>query len=145
MAGGSMHSAIAVPGADYVQRFILFALSAIAPLLVPSTESPAEANESLYAPAGCCEIRRAGYPYCVSRVAAPANTCRYDGYQVGGGAFAFSHADQCSNQGTWGWDYVGEFFPRFVQLGWWHNPREQGGTGRYEPDGPHCFEAFYHK
>lgn len=78
----------------------------------------------------------AGCPLCVSRLAQPSNTCDYDGYYVGGGAAHFGDAP-CPQEGTWGWDYFGCHFNRWVDLGWWHGRRDQGGTGAYKTDGPH--------
>jgi hypothetical protein len=126
-----------------MKRPILFAITAMAMLL--SAEVPlVRADESLYAPASSCEVRRAGFPFCISRLAAPSNTCRYDGYSVGGGCPTYCGPGRCTNQGTWGWDYVGKCLPRVVRLGWWCPSREQGGPGSYEPDGPNCIESIRH-
>ena len=100
---------------------------------------------SLYAPASCHEIQRAGYPHCVSMLAIPSNTCAYDGYFVGGGALGVGKYCRCEDQGTWGWDYFGRCFSRRVRLGWTHPPREQGGAGNYQPDGPRPCEELRSK
>jgi hypothetical protein len=88
----------------------------------------------------CCEDseHRAGYPSEVSRCARPSDTGRYDGYYVGGGSPCCSAAPT-PEQGTWGWDYAGLWWPARVALGW-SNYREQGGTGAYRTDGPRPLE-----
>jgi hypothetical protein len=99
-------------------------------------------DASLYDPASCHEIARAGYPHCLSILAIPSNTCAYDGYYVGGGALGCGNECRCQDQGTWGWDYFGRCFTRRVRLGWTHPPREQGGPGNYAPDGPRPCEKL---
>jgi len=96
----------------------------------------ASAHESLYAPACCHEVKRAGHPWRRAPWAVPSNACAYDGYYVGGGAHTYRAACRHEQEGTWGWDYVGRGATPFVRLGWWHVPRKQGGAGSYEPDGP---------
>ncbi len=93
----------------------------------------------LYAPASPCDIERAGYPQCVSPLAKCAKRCAYTGYYVGGGAPSNANF-RCHEQGTWGWDYIGDRWNPLVRLGFTHPPRYQGGTGQYEPDGPKCKE-----
>jgi hypothetical protein len=93
--------------------------------------------ESLYAPACGCEVRRAGCPQDISPVAVPTNGPSYVGYYVGGGAWTCRSTRHCADQGTWGWDYQCRYLQPIVSLGWWQHPREQGGTGSYQPDGPH--------
>jgi hypothetical protein len=122
-----------------------FALAGASLWLFTATSPSVEANESLYAPPSWCEVKRAGYPRCISKLAAPSNTCRYDGYYVGGGAPTYCNAGRCADQGTWGWDFVGKCLPRVVELNWWHHPHEQGGTGSYEPDGPRCSDILHPK
>jgi hypothetical protein len=101
-----------------------------------------ENSASLYAPATCHDMCRAGCPRLVGSWAVPNNTCDYDGYYVGGGKSTYRCAGRGAHQGTWGWDYTGRLVPRVVALGWWHPPRYQGGTGAYEPDGPHYIEEI---
>jgi len=97
--------------------------------------SPSHA-ESLYAPASCCELQRAGCPQNVSPLAVPSNGPSYVGYYVGGGAWTCWSCRQCPDQGTWGWDYQCRCLKPIVRLGWWQRPHDQGGAGSYEPDGP---------
>jgi hypothetical protein len=92
--------------------------------------------ESLYAPAKCHEVRRAGYPQRVAFWARPQNPRAYTGYFVGDRAHSYHDSNRIANQGTWGWDYVGKRLKRAVRAGGPHLPRYQGGTGSYEPDGP---------
>jgi hypothetical protein len=116
-------------------------LTATLAILVAADTYGAETDLSLYAPACCHEVQRAGFPRCIADWAKPNNTCDYTGYYVGGGAYTYRNPCRCPYQGTWGWDYAGRIAPRIVELGWWHPPREQGGAGSYEPDGgPPCFE-----
>jgi hypothetical protein len=73
--------------------------------------------------------------------AVPSNNSHYIGYYVGGGCNCLGHADpRRPDEGTWGWDYRGWLIPRWVNLGWWHGRRYQGGTGAYRTDGPHYHE-----
>lgn len=116
-------------------------LTAMLATMASSIAFGAESRVSLYAPASCQDIKRAGFPWHVGDWAKPSNTCAYDGYYVGGGSCRYRNVGRCPEQGTWGWDYTGKFAPRIVALGWWHPPREQGGTGAYAPDGgPPCLE-----
>ena len=85
---------------------------------------------------------RAGYPDEVADYAAPSDTGSYVGYQVGGGASYHGNGPGVED-GTWGWDYEGCWFPSKVILGWWHGRREQGGEGAYKPDGPRVLEAIH--
>ena len=105
----------------------------------------ASVEASLDAPACPHEIKRAGDPHQIAPWAIPSNTCAYSGYYVGGGAHSYSGAGRCADQGTWGWDFVGRCVTPVVRLGWWHPPREQGGTGSYEPDGPKVRNLLKHE
>lgn len=82
----------------------------------------------------------AGYPLCVLPLAHPSNTDRYRGGYVGGGSPHAGHG-RCSQEGTWGWDYVG-LRPHGFRIfnGWSHGHRYQGGYGRYATDGPKPLE-----
>ena len=102
-------------------------------------------GQSLYAPACCHELERAGYAHHVSPWAIPSNTSAYSGYYVGGGSHSYTGPARCADQGTWGWDFVGRCVVPLVRLGWSHPPREQGGTGSYEPDGPKVRNLLQHK
>ncbi len=89
-------------------------------------------------PAGEDPHCRAGNPQAVACWAIPSNTKAKVGYYVGGGCAINHLADpRCLQEGTWGWDYGGCFFPRRVMLGWWHGRCYQGGTEGYKSDGPH--------
>jgi hypothetical protein len=82
---------------------------------------------------------RAGYPQNVSKCAAPSDTGSYVIYKVGGGCACTKCCGDapCREDGVWGWDYQGCWFPRRVILGWWHGRKYQGGTEGYKTDGPH--------
>jgi hypothetical protein len=83
------------------------------------------------------EHRRAGFPQETSHIARPSDTGRYTGYLAGGGAVLGRRGDApLPHEGTWGWDFRGGRFRRHVVPGWWHGRRYQGGTGRYQTDGP---------
>ncbi|MFO0966255.1 MAG: hypothetical protein U0793_11820 [Gemmataceae bacterium] len=78
-------------------------------------------------------------PVCVQPIhkwALPSSSPHNFGYYVGGGALSRKRGEQPSEiDGTWGWDYRGWIIPR-VDLLWWHGRRYQGGSGRYQTDGP---------
>jgi hypothetical protein len=83
------------------------------------------------------DIRRAGQPQEISRLAQPIQPTRMIGYYIGGGALNRYKADVAlPTDGTWGLDYTGGLFRRRVDLGWWHGRRYQGGAGAYKTDGP---------
>jgi hypothetical protein len=92
--------------------------------------------ESLYAPATCHEVSRAGHPRQIAHWAQPQNPCAYDGYFVGDRLHSYHEFHRCHHRGTWGWDYTGRFLKRSVHHGGTHLPHDHGGTGSYEPDGP---------
>jgi hypothetical protein len=96
----------------------------------------AGAAESLYAPANCCEVERAGFPAEQSCWAKWNNPCAYTGYYVGGSQSDNCNQGRCCNSGTWGWDYLGRTYLRQVRLSFRHPPCYQGGTEGYAPDGP---------
>ena len=80
---------------------------------------------------------RAGHPQEVSCRAGPSDTGAYVGYQVGGGATSRRKGEApAADEGTWGWDYEGCWWPSRVMLGWWHGKRYQGGLEGYKTDGP---------
>lgn len=111
------------------------------------TACAANAAESLYAPAGYCEMKRAGFPAEQSYLAKSEDPCAYTGYYVGGSQSSNCNRGRCCNEGTWGWDYVGKCFcisPR-VRLNFHHPPHYQGGPGNYEPDGPRAREKLRDK
>src|SRR6476659_6239028 len=68
-------------------------------------------SASLYSPACCHEVERAGCPNQLSCLASVQNPCIYTGYYVGGSECSHCNA-RCGNQGTWGWDYSGRIFHR---------------------------------
>ena len=82
-------------------------------------------------PCPACE-----YVQRISPLARPSNSPRQCGYYVGGGA-AKGGQPRSLHEGTWGWDYAGLVFPKWIQLDWWHGRRYQGGGGTYKTDGPH--------
>jgi hypothetical protein len=87
---------------------------------------------------------RAGHPDTISKCARPSNGPQYDGYYVGGGCVWRGGTPMPgAQQGTWGWDYVGNciFHPR-VALGFCWNCRYQGGIGAYRTDGKHVPNVF---
>jgi hypothetical protein len=80
-------------------------------------------------------MERAGCPYLISPHARPTRTPAYEGYYVGGGSTHGGDAP-CPDEGTWGWDYVGNVIPRHVFNTWNHGRRYQTGYGKYQVDGP---------
>jgi hypothetical protein len=80
---------------------------------------------------------RAGYPLNLNPCAKPGDTPEYVRYYVGGGAGSHHGDPRNSDLGTWGRDYQGHWIPRHVGLLWSYGRLYQGGTGAYEPDGPH--------
>lgn len=123
----------------------LFACCAIiaAGALVYPTRAAEHSTKSLYAPAGCEELQRAGCPNQLSGWANVQNPCFYTGYYVGGSASSHQNARQCRNQGTWGWDYSGRRITRLVRLDFQCPSPYQSGPGNYQPDGPRVCEALH--
>ena len=78
---------------------------------------------------------RAGLPQSVHKHAIPSNTRHYSGYYVGGSAPYFGEG-RTSEEGTFGWDYLGLVIPKRVALNWTHGRRYQAGGGTYKTDGP---------
>jgi hypothetical protein len=131
------------------RALLILSCAALAPFTTASLLATAHAEQSLYAPAGCHEVARAGNPACQAPWAIPTDPYRYAGYYVGGGAVPYGcfsgplrscSSERYRDQGTWGWDYVGYYVPPFVRLRWWHPRHYQGGAGNYAPDGPHYCE-----
>lgn len=85
--------------------------------------------------AHCCPHHRAGHAENLARWARPSEDHGYRGGWVGGGAVG-SAQPQRFDEGTWGWDYQGRYFPARVWLDWLHGRRDQGGAGAYSTDGP---------
>lgn len=62
------------------------------------------------------------------------------GHKIGGGATALlaqnvrNSEAPTDEEGTWGWDYAGRWFPSRVVLNWWHGRKYQGGEGAYKVD-----------
>jgi len=79
--------------------------------------------------------QRAGFGPCPSCLADYSSTPAHNGYYVGGGS-AWHGDPRWREEGTWGWDYIGNHVQRKVWLGWNHGRRMQGGTGSYFADGP---------
>lgn len=83
---------------------------------------------------------RVGYPDQLSRHSLTQEEENNVGYLVGGGApKLFSHRwakkeEPRDDEGTWGWDYAGRWFPSRVGLSWWHGRRFQSGEGAYKVD-----------
>lgn len=98
---------------------------------------------SLYQAATCQEHERAGWPRCYWVWARTQDPCDYTGYTVGGGAPGPRSREHCPDEGTWGWDYQGHKFKRWIRLGWTYPPRRQGGEGSYQPDGPRIAETLH--
>lgn len=115
--------------------------SAIVCAAVVALSAPASHAGNLYEAASCEEVARAGWPWCHWKWARLQNPCDYTGYYVGGGAPGPRSREHCNCEGTWGWDYQGHNFKRFVNLGWTLPTRRQGGEGSYQPDGPRFLEA----
>lgn len=83
----------------------------------------------------CHTHERVGFPLLLRNHLEPTNAGDSYGYYVGGGGGHGSES-RCREEGTYGWDYTGIHFPRRVALGWNHGRKSQGGTGRYQTDGP---------
>jgi len=106
-------------------------------------------ERSLYAAPCSCEVKRAGMlragmPWCHFPWARRQVECDYVGYYVGGGAPGSFSRGRRDDEGTWGWDYTGRHFRPKVGLCWTCPPRQQGGTGSYQPDGPRVVESIQH-
>jgi hypothetical protein len=113
---------------------------------VRDDEVPLEADPPAQSPSGivwgatpedyrACDFARAGSPQCPRKITSPSNTRFYTGYYVGGGT-PTRGAGRSPEEGTWGWDYSGIFFPKRIALNWTARGRSQGGTGAYTTDGP---------
>ena len=77
----------------------------------------------------------AGYRQNVAWWAIPSDTGSYTMSLVGGGCPYPSLAQApFPGEGTWGWEYVGNWVRSHVIIGWWHGRRYQGGTGAYQTD-----------
>lgn len=122
---------------------IRWVLASIVSFMVAAfTISVTHAEQSLYAPATCCDMARSGDYGCPAPWAISTDLHRNAGYYVGGGDCCpyYGYSERCRNEGTWGWDYVGYCVKPLVRLGWWNPPHYQGGPGAYAPDGPHFCE-----
>ena len=94
-------------------------------------------------PPVCDPQQRAGNPLLIAPWARPSDAGGHVGYQVGGGALWYHRADPPHpDDGTWGWDYSGHWFPRRVILMWWHGRRYQGGIGSYRTYGPYLLHPL---
>jgi hypothetical protein len=82
---------------------------------------------------------RAGHPQAIHRWAQPTITPAYCFGYVGGGA-AIGGQPRTLDEGSWGMDYCGRWLPHRVWLNWYHGRFSQGGSGRYETDGPHLLK-----
>lgn len=83
---------------------------------------------------------RAGCPEQISCLAKPSESPGNIYYWIGGGAPTWTGESRYLHEGTWGRDYAGHWFSSRVWLNWWHGQRAQGGTGKYQTDGPHFLE-----
>lgn len=83
---------------------------------------------------------RAGCPEQISCLAKPSESPGNIYYWIGGGAPTWNGESRYLHEGTWGRDYAGHWFSSRVWLNWWHGQRYQGGTGKYQTDGPHFLE-----
>lgn len=84
----------------------------------------------------CNPHHRAGHPEEVKAKAYPTDAPPYCFGYVGGGAPTWTGDPRALDEGTWGMDYCGHLLRHRVWLNWFHGRREQGGTGKYETDGP---------
>src|SRR5215471_9396701 len=78
-------------------------------------------------PSGQHTFARAGHALNVAWYARPSDTGAYIGYDVGGGGCGWKGQCRLLWEGTWGWDYSGRCFRRWVVLGWCHGRRYQEG------------------
>src|SRR5262245_41064517 len=107
LSGGAGQTSATTALLDYqhlMQHAIRFLLTAVLSATAAGSFG-AESRVSLYAPATCHDVMRAGYPWHVGDWAKPTNTCAYSGYYVGGGSCRNRNDCRCPDQGTWGWDY----------------------------------------
>lgn len=83
---------------------------------------------------------RVGHPEQIKRHALTQEEEYNVGHPIGGGAPRFfskifsKKEDPSLDEGTWGWDYAGRWFPSQVALDWWHGRRFQSGEGAYKVD-----------
>jgi hypothetical protein len=81
------------------------------------------------------------HPIGVSCLAKPAQTPHYVGGYVGGGSL-FRGTPRASDEGIFGWDYLGvRRLPHRIFLGWSHG-RKQPAGGQYKTDGPEVLDVF---
>ncbi|MGH6908091.1 MAG: hypothetical protein ACREDX_09575, partial [Aestuariivirga sp.] len=80
---------------------------------------------------------RTGNHLGIARWAIPSDNGTHTANRIGGGCPCPKKAEGTyTDEGTWGWDYQGNWFKRRTLLGWWHGRRYQGGAGAYKTDGP---------
>ncbi len=83
---------------------------------------------------------RPGRPDEIHRHAISQDAENNIGHPIGGGAPSLLARNVRNSEapgvdeGTWGWDYSGRWFPSRVVLNWWHGRKQQGGEGAYKVD-----------
>jgi hypothetical protein len=95
-------------------------------------ENPAAKKSGRYCLNG---FERAGFPSCIGRFALPSISSHHRVGYVGGGT-AIGGERRTVEEGTFGLDYSGIWFPRKTWMLWSHGKRHQGGAGQYQTDGP---------
>jgi hypothetical protein len=88
-------------------------------------------------------MARAGFPWIPNPFATVGSTPQHSVGMVGGStpfesplAGPLQGESRTRSEGVFGKDYSGWIFKRKTWLAWTHGSREQGGSGRYETDGP---------
>jgi hypothetical protein len=88
-----------------------------------------------------CPIAPETAPLELSPLARPAQTPHYAGGYVGGGSL-LRGSGRASDEGIFGWDYVGpQRFAHRIFLGWSHGRKVPAG-GSYKTDGPEVPDVF---
>jgi hypothetical protein len=92
-------------------------------------------------PLAGCPIVPETAPFGLSPLARPGQTSHYAGGYVGGGSL-LRGSGRASDEGIFGWDYVGpQRFAHRLFLGWSHGRKVPAG-GSYKTDGPEVLDVF---
>ena len=83
-------------------------------------------------------LHYAGHPETIAWWAKPSKTPHYAGYYVGGSA-PFYGRPRAIHEGVWGWDYVGGYFRRHVNLNWLSRRHRRDEVSGYKTEGPRIF------